>query len=783
MSQPRLFFLGGKRKPAQDLFFKEALLKGGAKPGTEKRWTDCWFTGMPPAAFFDRLKRGMTLNHIPGNHCLTIKSRLASTVRAARERARIEWGGESASRFDFVPPVFEMPEDYRALQEAAFADPRSEWILKPKNASKGKGISLVEDPAAVPLDDKWMVQQYLRRPHLYQGHKYVLRLYVLVTSVEPLRVYLYREGSAKLASAPYDPENRDNLFAHLTNPDINAANSGVESPVTFLSLQKYKEWLAAEGIDGDALFHRIREMLTLLLISARETFLARTRQIKGDPTGCYELLGVDCMIDADLKPWVMECNLSPSLDLCASRGHGREEEEENKRALVEDTLSLAAVGRDRADVEDSLPERWIKETEAEERRRGGYTRLFPCADSGFSLSCFPFPRYADVAVAERLYGVNPEARPLRRHRVGEVVRNERLCLYRESDGRLLDLNDTAAWIWFMATEGKSPEEIVEALTEGYENAGQAVAPSVLRNQVWSLLADWTAQEMLSAGRAAAQPDPSGVGPFRQRDAVGVRLSVGSIVCRINCPTEAVADRVRRAFVPLPDRPANGPDEQEISLDIRQFGHGYVLLSQDEVLSGDNSLSEVLMALGEHLHRLGHRSSEEIPLHGIVEIMPEEGSELPTGRLWLPEKNGNGVDQWVWPSAFAKGSVAGGICLLAGRPGEVKTLGLPWRVELRNRPFSLIREQASAGSRIEASDPKLVGKAVTLREIRRVGGPEDGSAEEPDEFLGLLLGALLAGKERRLTGDTVAAAAQWMERTISSLSAFQTASAGDGVSGL
>lgn len=49
-------------------------------------------------------------------------------------------------------------------------------------------------PDQIPLDENIIVCRYLSNPLLIDGFKFDVRLYVAVTSYDPLQIYLYEEG-------------------------------------------------------------------------------------------------------------------------------------------------------------------------------------------------------------------------------------------------------------------------------------------------------------------------------------------------------------------------------------------------------------------------------------------------------------------------------------------------------------------------------------------------------------------------------------------------------------
>ena len=73
-------------------------------------------------------------------------------------------------------------------------------IVKPEASSQGKGIYLTRDIDEIALEEHVVVQLYLNKPLCMDKMKFDLRLYVLVLGINPLRIYLSKEGLARLST-------------------------------------------------------------------------------------------------------------------------------------------------------------------------------------------------------------------------------------------------------------------------------------------------------------------------------------------------------------------------------------------------------------------------------------------------------------------------------------------------------------------------------------------------------------------------------------------------------
>lgn len=131
---------------------------------------------------FLSLESWQRINHFPGMTNICRKTRLAHNLELMRKKFPRE--------FSFYPPTFILPQNFTAFK-AQFVNGQSKqpFIIKPDGAAQGKGIFLTKS-----LDDvqdmkiSCVAQSYIENPLLIDNKKFDLRIYVLVTSCNPLRL-------------------------------------------------------------------------------------------------------------------------------------------------------------------------------------------------------------------------------------------------------------------------------------------------------------------------------------------------------------------------------------------------------------------------------------------------------------------------------------------------------------------------------------------------------------------------------------------------------------------
>src|SRR5262249_27090217 len=245
-------------------------------------------------------------------------------TKSGLARRLTEWHAGHAGEPAFWPESFDLPDDMAALERFRAACPPDQiFIVKPPSLYGGRGIRLTRSARDVGAES-CVVQRYVDRPYLFDGHKFHLRLYVLVTSAAPLRAYIYREGIVRIAPEPYGLADEDLLrsAAHITNtalhvghPQLRVSTDPNEENVGHVwSLSAALARMDAEGLRREPTWTRLRDLVRRLL-RVMDDGGVFTGQAAEHTRYCFPpaLFGLDVLVDRDGRPWLLECQRNPAM--------------------------------------------------------------------------------------------------------------------------------------------------------------------------------------------------------------------------------------------------------------------------------------------------------------------------------------------------------------------------------------------------------------------------------------------------------------------------------------
>ena len=294
-----------------------------------------------------RLNDMQLINHYPNHFELTRKDLMVKNYKRYIKDITKEDKNSSSLQLDFVPITYLLPADYTLFVEEFRRNPNAMWIMKPTSKSQGKGIFIINKLAQIkkwssqsrwaqmPLKEAYVISRYIDNPLLIGGKKFDLRIYVLVSSYRPLRVYEYVHGFARFCNAKYttDITDMDNPFIHLTNVAIQKHNDEYNS-------KHGGKWhvqnlrLYIESMYGLEASNKLFAGIDNLIIHS----LKAVQNVMINDRHCFECYGYDVLIDADLKPWLVEVNASPSLSTTT------ESDRILKLSLLRDIYNIVAAG-------------------------------------------------------------------------------------------------------------------------------------------------------------------------------------------------------------------------------------------------------------------------------------------------------------------------------------------------------------------------------------------------------------------------------------------------------
>ncbi|XP_075041783.1 tubulin polyglutamylase TTLL11 isoform X2 [Mixophyes fleayi] len=309
------------------------------------------------------------VNKFPGMMEMVRKINLSRAVRTMQELFPEE--------YNFYPQSWILPDEYHLftaeVRMAKENDPtwKPAFIVKPDSGCQGDGIYLIKDPSEIRImasvqNRPSVVQEYISKPLVIDKLKFDMRLYVVLKSLEPLEIYIAKDGLSRFCTEPYQEPNHKNLhhvYMHLTNYSLNAHSGNfihsdsvhTGSKRTFSSIL-YR--LSTKGVDVKKVWSDIISLVIKTVIALipelKVYYQADIPPGKPGPT-CFQILGFDILLMKNLKPVLLEVNANPSMKI----EHEQElfpgvyenvpslVDEEVKIAVIRDTLRLVDPARRR----------------------------------------------------------------------------------------------------------------------------------------------------------------------------------------------------------------------------------------------------------------------------------------------------------------------------------------------------------------------------------------------------------------------------------------------------
>ncbi|XP_052697232.1 tubulin polyglutamylase ttll6-like isoform X28 [Crassostrea angulata] len=336
----------------------------------DEDWTLYWTDYSVALERVMEMKKYQKINHFPGMSEICRKDLLARNLNRMNKMFPKE--------YNIFPKTWCLPADYGDFLAYTRQKKNKTYILKPETGCQGRGIWVTRNPKEIKPHEHMICQQYMAKPFLIDGFKFDLRIYTLVTSCDPLRIFLFKDGLARFATNKYiEPthNNVDNVFMHLTNYAINKHSEDFirdDEAGSKRRISTINRYLRDKGYDVDKMWADIDDVIIKTLISAHSILKHNYRtcfpnHVKG--SACFEILGFDVLLDRKLRPQVLEVNHSPSFNTDS------ELDREIKGALVWDSLNLVNFGacdrrkcieEEKRRIKDRLLGRGVKKETREE---------------------------------------------------------------------------------------------------------------------------------------------------------------------------------------------------------------------------------------------------------------------------------------------------------------------------------------------------------------------------------------------------------------------------------
>ncbi|TKR81233.1 hypothetical protein L596_015139 [Steinernema carpocapsae] len=269
------------------------------------------------------------------------------------------------NEYQFYPKSWFIPEQLSSFDRYCASTVNSSkkpwFIVKPDDGAQGTGIYLINKPEdLVDTSERQLIQEYVADPFLLSdGLKFDFRVYAVIKSINPLSIYVAREGMARFCTEKYaapTTSNFENLYSHLTNYSLNKGhNSYVHTNSLKDQMKGSKRLLStvfyqmdAKGVRTRRLWHDIKLIIIKTIIAMIPEIMINYEHFFHDAPGpqCFQIMGFDILVTSSGEPILLEVNSAPSLTIEHVIPTGDPDDDEEHlpvRSIVDEVIKVPLV--------------------------------------------------------------------------------------------------------------------------------------------------------------------------------------------------------------------------------------------------------------------------------------------------------------------------------------------------------------------------------------------------------------------------------------------------------
>lgn len=225
-------------------------------------WSHSYITLIP--IDFTKLRKGQKINHIPGIFHIASKSHLAALTTSK-----------------YIPKGFLTAVE--SMEYIVF-NKNKRFLLKDKSS---RGI-ILRNPFEMNFENEEefhgsFAQEYIEDPMLINGHKFEFSVFVAITSIDPLRVYIYEKDiELQFTSKPYDSKIVEDVDSYIigdsfiSGADFPAIKKYFNQSLTFK--EALNTILRKKGVKVQKVWEDVEDCIRTVVSDKEKDFIREVRK-------------------------------------------------------------------------------------------------------------------------------------------------------------------------------------------------------------------------------------------------------------------------------------------------------------------------------------------------------------------------------------------------------------------------------------------------------------------------------------------------------------------------